>query len=194
LIVVMVLPFVFAFFYGVELNKPAGAPFTSIPPHELAILAVAAIAGWRIAKFIGLFGASLLGPLFLTAGLSLGAVIHHRPPAEAIAAAQFFIGFTIGVKYTGISWHELRVDVTAGVIFSGLSLIIGAAFAVAVIQMGLLPLTEAVLAFSPGGQAEMAIVALVAGADAAVVVAHHLIRIVFVIVGAPLVDRLFGGT
>ncbi|MCF2870037.1 AbrB family transcriptional regulator [Octadecabacter sp. G9-8] len=194
LIVVMVLPFVFAFFYNVDLNQPAGEPFTSVPPIELLILAVAGIAGWRIAKFVGLFGASLLGPLFLTAALSLGDVIHHRPPAEAIAAAQFFIGFTIGVKYTGISWRELRIDVTAGVIFSVLSLIVGAIFAAVIIRLGWLPFTEAVLAFSPGGQAEMAIVALVAGADAAVVVAHHLVRIVFVIMGAPLVDRWFGST
>ena len=192
LIVVMVLPFIFAFYYNVDLNQPAGAPLMSVPWQELVILAVAAIAGWRIAKFIGLFGASLLGPLFLTAGLSLGDVIHHRPPAEAIAAAQFFIGFTIGVKYSGITWHELRVDVTAGVIFSVLSLGVGAVFAVLIVQAGWLPLTEAILAFSPGGQAEMSIVALVAGADAAVVVAHHLVRIVFVITGAPLVDRWFG--
>ncbi len=193
LIVVMVLPFVFAYFYDVDLNQPAGAPLSSVPWQELALLAVAAIVGWRVALWIGLFGASLLGPLFLTAGLSLADVIHHRPPAEAIAAAQFFIGFTIGVKYSGITWRELRVDVTAGVVFSALSLCVGAVFAVAIIRAGWLPLTEAVLAFSPGGQAEMAMVALVAGADAAVVVAHHLVRIVFVIVGAPLVDRWFGG-
>ena len=193
LIVVMVLPFVFAFFYDVDLNQPAGAPFLSVPWQQLLLLAVAGIAGWRIAARIGLFGASLLGPLFLTAGLSLAGLIEHRPPAEAIQAAQFFIGFTIGVKYAGISWRELRVDVTAGVIFSVLSLCIGAVFAMLILRAGWLPFTEAVLAFSPGGQAEMAIVALVAGADAAVVVAHHLVRIVFVIVGAPLVDRWYGG-
>jgi uncharacterized membrane protein AbrB (regulator of aidB expression) len=36
----------------------------------------------------------------------------------------------------------------------------------------------------------MAILALVAGADVAFVVAHHLVRIFTVILGAPLVDRL----
>lgn len=194
LIVVVVLPFVFAFFYDVDLNQPVGAPLSSVPWSQLLLLAAAGIAGWRIAVFIGLFGAALLGPLFLTAALTLGGVIQQRPPAEAIQAAQFFIGFTIGVKYAGISWRELRIDVTAGVIFSVVSLAIGAIFAVVIVQAGWLPLTEAVLAFSPGGQAEMAIVALVAGADAAVVVAHHLVRIVFVITGAPLIDRLLGQT
>ena len=192
LIVVTVLPFAFAYLYGVDMNQPVGDPFTALPWQELVLLAVAGIAGWRIASFVGLFGASLLGPLFLTAALSLMDVIHHRPPAEAIQAAQFFIGFTVGVKYAGISWRELRVDVTAGVVFTVLSLGVSALFAYFIVQLGWLPFTEAVLAFSPGGQAEMAIVALVAGADAAVVVAHHLVRIVFVITGAPLMNRWFG--
>lgn len=96
------------------------------------------------------------------------------------------------MRYTGITWHEVRVDVTAGAVFPVLSLCIGALFAALIVRVGWLPFTEAVLAFSPGGQAEMAIVALVAGADAAVVVAHHLVRIVVVITGAPLVDRWFG--
>jgi len=192
LIVVMVLPFMFAYLYDVDMNQPVGEPFLSVPWTQLLILAAAGIIGWRIAAALGLFGASLLGPLFFTAALSLVGFIQHRPPAEAIQAAQFFIGFTIGVKYAGISWRELRVDVTAGVVFSVLSLCISAVFAAVVIRLGWLPFTESVLAFSPGGQAEMAIVALVAGADAAVVVAHHLVRIVFVIIGAPLVNRWFG--
>ncbi len=193
LIIVTALPFAFAYLYDVDMAQPVGAPFSAVPPRELVLLALAGLLGWWGAAKIGMFGASILGPLFLTAGLSLGDVIHHRPPAEAIQAAQFFIGFTVGVKYAGISWRELRIDVTAGAVFTVLSLLVSLVFAAAVIRLGLLPFTEAVLAFSPGGQAEMAIVALVAGADAAVVVAHHLVRIVFVILGAPLVDRWFGG-
>ncbi|WP_241962948.1 AbrB family transcriptional regulator [Thalassorhabdomicrobium marinisediminis] len=192
LIVVIVLPFVFAFFYGVELNQPIGAPLSSVPPDQLLWMAAAGLAGWRIASRIGLFGASILGPLFLTAALALGGVIEHRPPAEAIQAAQFFIGFTVGVKYAGMTWRELRVDVTAGAVFTVLGLAVAAVFAAGILELGWLPFTETVLSFSPGGQAEMAIVALVAGADAAVVVAHHLLRIVVVIIGAPLVDRALG--
>lgn len=192
LIVVSVLPFVFAYFFDVDMSQPVGAPLSAVPWQELLLLAFAGIAGWQIAARIGLFGASILGPLFLTAGLSLAGLIHQRPPAEAIAAAQFFIGFTVGVKYSGITWREVRVDVTAGVVFSALGLLVGALFAMLIVKAGWLPLSEAVLAFSPGGQAEMAIVALVAGADAAVVVAHHLVRIVFVILGAPLANRYFG--
>jgi uncharacterized membrane protein AbrB (regulator of aidB expression) len=49
---------------------------------------------------------------------------------------------------------------------------------------------EAFLAFAPGGQAEMTILAIVTGADLGFVISHHLTRIVVVIVGAPLVARI----
>ena len=48
------------------------------------------------------------------------------------------------------------------------------------------------LAFLPGGQAEMAVIAIVAQADVGFVVAHHLLRIFIVIFSAPVVARLFG--
>jgi uncharacterized membrane protein AbrB (regulator of aidB expression) len=41
----------------------------------------------------------------------------------------------------------------------------------------------------PGGQAEMVMIAIVAGSDVAFVVTHHLLRIVTVILAAPIVAR-----
>ena len=45
------------------------------------------------------------------------------------------------------------------------------------------------LAFLPGGQAEMVMIAIVAGGDVAFVVTHHLLRILTVILSAPIVAR-----
>ena len=50
---------------------------------------------------------------------------------------------------------------------------------------------EGFLAFAPGGQAEMTVLAIVAGADLGFVILHHLTRIVIVILGAPVAARLF---
>ena len=47
------------------------------------------------------------------------------------------------------------------------------------------------LAFAPGGQAEMTVLALIAGADLAFVIAHHVLRIITVIIGAPIAARGF---
>jgi membrane AbrB-like protein len=150
---------------------------------------LAAFVGWKLGERIGLFGASILGPLIVSAALSLGGIVSNRPPAEAILAAQFFIGIGIGEKYTGVTWGELRRDVLAGGAFCVILAILALIFAEGVSLSGLAPPIEAFLAFAPGGQAEMAVLSIVAGADLAFVVTHHLVRIIVVIAGAPVVAR-----
>ncbi len=190
LLIVTILPVLLWAIWDIDLTLPPGAPIADVSPWELAAMGVAAIGGWRLAKRVGLIGASLLGPLLAAAVLALSGVLTQRPPAEAIQAAQFFIGLVVGVKYTGITLAEIRRILTAGL---GHAAILGAvafAFAEAAVLLGLAPPLDAILAFAPGGQAEMAVLAIVAGADVAYVIAHHVLRIVFVITCAPLVFRL----
>lgn len=189
LIVVSALPVVLTYILNLSLDKPIGAPAADIPPHELALMVVIAFVGWRGAKRIGLFGASILGPLILATVASLTGLIHSRPPMEAILAAQFFIGLSVGVKYVGITWAELRRVVLAAIGYTVLIGLLSLAFAELVYFLNLAPQAEALLAFSPGGQAEMTVLAIVAGADIAYVVTHHLTRIVVVIIGAPIVRK-----
>src|SRR3546814_13271711 len=49
-----------------------------------------------------------------------------------------------------------------------------------------------ILAYSPGGLAGMTLIALALHIDIAFVATHHIIRIMFITVGAPLVFRLVG--
>jgi membrane AbrB-like protein len=186
LVVVALAPIILTGLYGVGLTEAIGEPAAEIPSSELAIMVAAALIGWKGGERIGLFGASILGPMIVTAILSLGDVIHYRPPAEAILAAQFFIGMGIGVHYVGVTIAELRRDVFFGAAF----VVILAALAIAVTAIATLaelaPPVEAFLAFAPGGQAEMTVLAIVVGADLGFVIAHHLTRIILVITGAPL--------
>ena len=46
------------------------------------------------------------------------------------------------------------------------------------------------LAFAPGGLAEMSLIALALGVDVAYVATHHVVRIFFIVALAPLVFRL----
>ncbi len=189
LVIVTLAPFLLTFFYDLDLTQAPGAPATSLPLHELALMLAAAVIGWKGGERIGLFGASILGPLILTAGLSLSGLIHVRPPAEVIWAAQFFIGIAVGSKYGGITGRELRIDVGAGLGYAVLLALVSLAFIEVILLVSPAGTLEVFLAFLPGGQAEMAIIAIVAGADVAFVVAHHLLRIFIVILAAPYVAR-----
>ena len=153
-------------------------------------MAVAAVLGWKGGERLGLFGASILGPMIVTAALSLSGIIHFRPPAEAILAAQFFIGCGIGVHFLGVTWKELTRIVSAGIAYVLVLAVLAAGFSGLVTVLGLGERVPAFLAFAPGGQAEMTVLAIVTGADLGFVITHHLTRIVLVIVGAPVVAKI----
>ncbi|HCI99646.1 MAG TPA: aminopeptidase [Sulfitobacter sp.] len=190
LIIVTLAPAFLTLVYGARLTNPIGAPVTELPVGEMALMAAAALIGWKGGERIGLFGASILGPMIVTAALSLSDLIHSRPPAEAILAAQFFIGCGIGVHFLGVTWGELTRVVLAGIAYVLVLAVLAAGFTGLVTWAGLGNPVEAFLAFAPGGQAEMTVLAIVTGADLGFVITHHLTRIVLVIVGAPLVAGL----
>ncbi len=190
LIIVTLAPFFLTHFFGATLSNPIGMPAVEIPLKEIVYMVAAALIGWKGGERLGLFGASILGPLIVTAALSLSGFIHIRPPREAILFAQFFIGIGIGVHFVGVTWPELRRVVAAGVAYVVLLAVLATGFTLIVTRQGLGHPVEAFLAFAPGGQAEMTVLAIVTGADLGFVITHHLVRIVLVIVGAPLVAGL----
>ena len=191
LVIVSVAPFLMEAFYGVTVSgQPApGVPLIETPLVQGLIMVACALIGWRGGKRIGLFGASIVGPLILAGIASLSGVLVQRPPMEAIIVAQLFLGAGVGVKYVGATLRELRSTILASLGFCVLLGLIAFSFETGITLLGLAPPLEAFLSFAPGGQAEMALLALVAGADVAFVVSHHLVRIVVVILGAPLVAR-----
>ncbi|MDG1863735.1 MAG: AbrB family transcriptional regulator, partial [Yoonia sp.] len=189
LIVVTVAPFLLTQVFDTPLTEPIGAPIGDVPIMEMALMVVAALVGWKGGERIGLFGASILGPMIVTAVLSLSGLIHVRPPAEAILAAQYFIGIGIGVGYVGVTLAELRKDVLSGIAYVLLLAILAIAFTEIIVMSGLAGPVEGFLAFAPGGQAEMTVLAIVAGADLGFVIVHHLTRIVLVIMAAPIVAK-----
>lgn len=191
LVIIIALPFLLRIFWQADLSKPPGAAAASIPLDQIGIMIVCGLVGWQIAKRVGMFGASILGPLILAAIAALCGVLDNRPPAEAVWMAQFFIAITIGVKYVNITTAEIRKDVLAGLGFCGILIVLTLIFVEFVHVFDLAPPMESVLALAPGGQAELVVLALIVGADMTFVVAHHLLRIFVVILGAPIFSRLF---
>ena len=189
LVIIIALPTLLTFIWGISLDKPPGDPIRNFEIEQLIILGICGIAGWKVASFLGMFGASILGPLILTAIASITGILHTRPPVEAIWAAQYFIALGIGVKYVGVTAQEIRKDILAGLGFCIFLLVITLGIVSLVINYNLAPAVDAILSMAPGGQAELVVMALIVGADLGFVVAHHLFRIFIVILGAPIMER-----
>ncbi len=190
LAIVATMPFLVTTIWGMDLDNAPGLPASDLPPVEMLIMLLCCGIGWWLAAKIGLFGATILGPMIAAIIASLAGLIHARPPAEAINAAQFFIGLAIASKYRGVTLAELRSVVLAGLGFCLVLTLVSVGFAEIVVSLGLAGPVEAFLSFAPGGQGEMVVLAIVSGADMAFVVTHHLVRIVVVIIGAPVASRI----
>src|SRR5690606_27065748 len=113
-----------------------------------------------------------------------------KPPDALVAFAQVAIGAAIGARFTGVTVGRLARTAAHAIISAIFMLAMTVLFALALARWSGYPIPALVLAFAPGGLAEMSLVALALGVDAAFVASHHIARIIMVVTLAPLVFHL----
>jgi membrane AbrB-like protein len=113
------------------------------------------------------------------------------PPLELVALAQVVVGCSVGARFAGVPIKEVVSVMTASVGSTILMLLTSLLFAYAVHRLTDLGLEPLILAYSPGGLAEMSLIALALGIETAFVATHHVIRIGLIVISAPLLFRLF---
>jgi uncharacterized protein len=193
LLVVMTIPFMYRLFGDYEAAPgilPRGLGVFDLPLHEWAILGGCAVVGPLVATWIRLPAASLMGALLLSAAVHLAGWSQSAPPSVLVAAAQVVLGTSVGCRFAGATVGEVvrivRVSIGSTVILLGMAILTG----VMLQDLTGAPWFVLLLAYSPGGLAEMSMVALGIGQDVAFVATHHLFRIGFVVLLAPFVFRL----
>lgn len=163
---------------------------TPLASLDMLWLAVAAVAGFFGARLIRLPAYALVGPMILSAALHIGGVTASTPPQELVAVAQVVVGSMIGARFTGLPAKLVLRGIGLAVGATLLLLGIAALLGWAVTWSTGLPFSSTLLAFAPGGLAEMSLIALALGVDVAYVSSHHVVRIFLIVVAAPLVFRL----
>jgi membrane AbrB-like protein len=161
-----------------------------LAPADAALLAGCTIVGALAARAVRLPAWPLTGPLFLSALLHLAAVTQSRPPAELVILAQVVTGASIGARFRGMVWNDLARMARPVLGVTGLMLVVAAASAALMAETSSFPFPALLLSLVPGGMAEMCLVALALGQDVAFVSAHHLARVLMVILLAPPAYRL----
>lgn len=195
LLVVITLPFIVQWIEGVSLsvNRSAGPGFaqTSLLT-ELSLLGCA-VFGVIAGHLLRLPAKHLLGPMLVSALVHVFGWSESAPPYEIVTLAQLVLGTTIGCRFVGtepkVILRILWLSVGSTILL--LACTFGFAWAVAKISAyGHVPL---ILAYSPGGLAEMSLIALALHTEVAFVAAHHIIRVFLVMVGAgPLFGLIVG--
>lgn len=194
LIAVFLLSFGYRWFGGYA--PPSSNPLASHAPLEMIDifwLALAGVAGYFAARLMRLPAYALVGPMFLSAALHMAGITASKPPQELVTLAQIVIGSMIGARFAGLAFGLVLRGILLAAGATALLLAIAALFGLLVAWSAELPFSSTLLAFAPGGLAEMSLIALALGIDAAYVSSHHVVRIFMIIVAAPLVFHLLGG-
>jgi uncharacterized protein len=107
--------------------------------------------------------------------------------------AQIGLGASLGCRFVGVRlgtvYRAMAVSTGGSALMIGLTV----ACSLSINQLTGLPVPGLLLAFAPGGLAEMSLVALSLGLDAAFVSTHQLLRIMLVIFLAPAMFKLLAG-
>lgn len=189
LMIVFVLPFRLQFVAGLPIGGmvPRAIPISELLFVDAVLLVALAWAGFQIAARLGLIGASMVGPMLLSALVHGLGLTTAKVPLEVLILAQIVIGIIVGGHFVGISLREFTTVLSWGMAFATLLLALAGLVALAVAAITGLESTTLLLSYAPGGQNEMALLALILGLDVAVIALHHLVRVALVVIGAQVV-------
>jgi membrane AbrB-like protein len=109
-----------------------------------------------------------------------------------VAMAQVIIGSAIGARFAGAPLKWVFKLIGSSLVSTSLMLGATVGFALVLAPLSGIPFAPMVLAFSPGGLAEMSLIALALGVETAFVAPHHVARIGMIVIFAPLVFRKLG--
>ncbi|OYW62480.1 MAG: hypothetical protein B7Z10_01700 [Rhodobacterales bacterium 32-66-7] len=189
-VTIAVIAFWFRYVEGYAVGSAPPGPAVPLTGIDIALLLAAAVLGSLLGNWLRWPAPTFLGPLFLSALLHLSGVTASAPPGLVVILAQVILGTVLGCRFLGISARTLGPALALCIGATGLTL--GLALLGSVVMRGVIgtSVDAGLLALSPGGMTEMGLIALAINADVAFVALHHVVRILFIIVLAPLAFRV----
>ena len=137
--------------------------------------------GYLFARRVRLPAATFIGPLLGSMAVHLAGLVETQPPYLLLALAQLVIGSSVGARFSGTPLRLVARALALGAGATLLMLIVTLAFGGFLHGVTGQPLGLLLLAFIPGGFAEMSLIALGMGVDPAFVVTHHSLRVFLVV-------------
>lgn len=189
--VVSLVPFLVGLVSHADLVRVAGAEHAdALGLADGLILTACIVFGAILGRPLRRFAGALIVPLALSAAVHGSGLTAAAPPAAIVAAMQVVIGCITGARLGGIPFSEARLAAAQGLAWTAALLCVSMLIAVPASHAFDLPVAALFLALSPGGLAEMTVMALAIGIEVAFVVACHVFRILYAIVATPFLMRL----
>jgi uncharacterized protein len=191
-LIIAILPFWLQWGGGRQISgmAPPGVRLSQFLLVDGLMLVALGWAGFKLAKAMGLAGAPLIGPMLLSGAAHALGCTAAKVPIEVLIFAQVTIGILLGSQFRGLTFNEFRTTMTWGAAFSVILIAVSLVVALAVSWGTGFDSTAVLLAYAPGGQTELNLVAYILHLDVAYTALHHLVRLGIVIFGAQLVFKM----
>ena len=190
---IMLVPVGFQLFEGMAVGSSAGAslaaPGATLGPMDVAVLAAAGGVGFFAGRRLNMPAGIITGPILVSGIVHLAGLTAAAPPDWSIQLTQLIIGTTLGTRFVGVKTRLLARALRLAFVNIIFTLIL--AICAALLLSGAVgEIPEAVvLAFAPGGLAEMSLIAVSLQISVIYVTSHHILRIVLSVA----VARAFAG-
>jgi membrane AbrB-like protein len=190
--VVVAIPLYLRLTEGALFVAAAAAPHARavLSPVDAALMVGAGLLGIVIARLARLPAAVLMGSMIGSAAIHVSGLTASKPPAYVFNAAQLVLGCGIGTYFIGMRLRELGRVVAVSLSWTAILMVIAAGFAIVGSWVLDFPYYVLLVALSPGGQAEMGLVAIAMGIEAALVATLHFVRSMSAFLLAPVMFRL----
>ncbi|MBT0956568.1 AbrB family transcriptional regulator [Alphaproteobacteria bacterium KMM 3653] len=158
----------------------------------LAIIAAIGLAGLVIGSLIRLPARQLTGPMLLAGAISVAGFDVPVAHWLVLPVAQVIVGSSLGLRFVGIKTATL-IEAAGMTVLCLLAMgAIGLVLVVLLHQITGISVPLLVLTYTPGGLTEMGLIALTLSGSAAVVVMHHIMRIILTVVNMGIFLRVTG--
>lgn len=182
-LVVLFLPFLIQLVLGMNLPRSSAnpVPFSAMNPQGILWFAGTFLAGILAGHLLRLPARYMFGPLLVSAVVHFFQFSDFVLPTVLVSAAQIVIGSTIGCRFTGTAPRLILkvIGLSVGSTIMLFAITFGFAFFIA--RLSDESFASVLLAYSPGGLAEMSLIALAFSGEVAFVVLHHIIRVGIVV-------------
>lgn len=190
-LIVFFVSMTFGIMFG--FTRPASATTfnaTLSPLSSYAIIVALAAVGYGVGRLLRLPAVFVLGPMVASAVAHITGLTDVTPDNWLVSLAQLVTGTAIGARFSEFERKELVRAISTSLIISIALILLTFAYVYLVVPIGDRPYPEVLLAFSPGGLAEMGLIAITFGGDPGFVSTSQVCRFFIVVTLAVPLFRL----
>ena len=166
---------------------PDSGPFSWT---EIGLLGLAGGFGYVIARAFNMPAAAMTASMLAATALYLTGTVSFRPPDAFLWLALWILGSAIGSRFSTFTAATFFRVSKHAVAATSLIIVVSAVFALFASWLTDTRYLTALLSFTPGGVAEMCLIAIAFDVDPAFVAVHHLLRIAILITAVPFAAKL----